>query len=213
MLKFHPEPGTILICDYSTGFRLPEMVKKRPVVTISPRLKRRDGLITVVPLSVSCLLLPANSTKAQVTGSLVIGRPMMSMIAEHIDEVRVRRYSDVPECDVVVAVRGLEMSLRCRDYNQAVKWARIECKFYKIAGGFTVMPKVRKNAPALEAIVRAEAARVIGPWPIGLRMLIYPLGDNWRATFSLEHLGLADYRDDVLPIVLRLRNEFDIIEL
>lgn len=51
MLKFHPEPGTILICDYSTGFTVPEMVKKRPVVTISPRLKRRDGLITVVPLS------------------------------------------------------------------------------------------------------------------------------------------------------------------
>jgi hypothetical protein len=46
----------------------------------------------------------------------------MSMIAEHVDEVRVRRYGDVPECDVVVAVRGLEMSLRCRDYNQAVKW-------------------------------------------------------------------------------------------
>ena len=53
MLKFHPEPGTILICDYSTGFRLPEMVKKRLVITISPRLKRRDGLITVVPLSTS----------------------------------------------------------------------------------------------------------------------------------------------------------------
>jgi hypothetical protein len=138
---------------------------------------------------------------------------MMSMIVEHADEVRVRRYSDVPECDVVVAVRGLEISLRCRDYNQAVKWARIECKSYKIACGFTVMPKVRKTAAALEAIVRAEAARVIGPWPVGLRMLIYPLGDNWRATFSLEHLGLADYRDDVLPIVLRLRNEFDINEL
>jgi len=52
--------------------------------------------------------------------------------------VRVRCYSDVPECDVVVAVRGQELSLRCRDYNQAVKWARIECKSYKIAGGFTV---------------------------------------------------------------------------
>jgi len=75
------------------------------------------------------------------------------------------------------------------------------------------MQKVRKTAAELEAIVRAEAVRVIGPWPVGLRMLIYPLGDNWRATFSLEHLGLADYRDDVLPIVLRLRNEFDIIEL
>jgi hypothetical protein len=63
---------------------------------------------------------------------------MISMIAEQAAEVRVRRHSDAPECDVVVAVRGQEMSLRCRDYNQAVKWARIECKSYKIAGGFTV---------------------------------------------------------------------------
>ena len=49
-LLFHPEPGTILICDFSTGFRPPEMVKVRPVVVISPR--RRGGqLATVVPLS------------------------------------------------------------------------------------------------------------------------------------------------------------------
>ena len=75
------------------------------------------------------------------------------------------------------------------------------------------MQKVRKTAHELEAIVRAEAARVIGPWPAGLRMLIFPLGDTWRATFSLEHSGVADYRDDVLLIILRLRNEFDIIEL
>ena len=74
------------------------------------------------------------------------------------------------------------------------------------------MPKVKKTAHELEAIVRAEAIRVIGPWPVGLRMLIFPLGDNWRATFSIEHSGIADYRDDVLPIVLRLRNEFDIME-
>jgi hypothetical protein len=33
---------------------------------------------------------------------------MNSMIAEHAAEVRVRRHSDVPECDVVVAVRGQE---------------------------------------------------------------------------------------------------------
>jgi hypothetical protein len=63
---------------------------------------------------------------------------MTSMFSEHAAEVRVRRYGDNPECDVVVAVRGQEMSLRCRDYNQAVKWARIECKSYKIADGFTV---------------------------------------------------------------------------
>jgi hypothetical protein len=34
-----------------------------------------------------------------------------SMIAEHAAEVWVRRYNGVPECDVVVAVRGQEMSL------------------------------------------------------------------------------------------------------
>jgi hypothetical protein len=62
----------------------------------------------------------------------------MSVIAEHAAEVWVRRYNGVPECDVVVAVRGQEMSLRCRDYNEAVKWARIECKSYKIESGFTV---------------------------------------------------------------------------
>jgi len=49
-LKFHPEPGTLLICDFD-GFRVPEMVKRRPIVVISPRLKRRDGLLTVAPLS------------------------------------------------------------------------------------------------------------------------------------------------------------------
>ena len=75
------------------------------------------------------------------------------------------------------------------------------------------MQKVRKTAAELHAIVHAEAARVIGPWPVGLRMLIFQLGDNWRATFSLEHSGVADYRNDVLPMVLRLRNEFDIIQL
>ena len=75
------------------------------------------------------------------------------------------------------------------------------------------MQKVRKTAAELDAMVRAEAVRVIGPWPVGLRMLIFPLGDTWRATFSLAHSGVADYRDDVLPIVQRLRDGFDIIEL
>ena len=49
-LTFHPEPGTILICDFSIGFRPPEMVKVRPVVVISPR-RRGSKLVTVVPLS------------------------------------------------------------------------------------------------------------------------------------------------------------------
>jgi mRNA interferase MazF len=49
-LTFHPGPGAIVICDFSEGFRPPEMVKIRPVVVISPR-RRSVQLVTVVPLS------------------------------------------------------------------------------------------------------------------------------------------------------------------
>ena len=50
-LKFPPTPGLVVICDYATGFREPEMVKERLAVVVSPRLPHRDGLCTVVPLS------------------------------------------------------------------------------------------------------------------------------------------------------------------
>jgi mRNA interferase MazF len=49
-LTFHPDAGTIVICDYSTGFQPPEMVKVRPVVVVSPR-RRGSQLVTVVPIS------------------------------------------------------------------------------------------------------------------------------------------------------------------
>jgi hypothetical protein len=47
-------------------------------------------------------------------------------------EVTIRSYPDSPICDVVVVVRGQEMVLRCRDYRQAMRWARLERKSYKI---------------------------------------------------------------------------------
>lgn len=50
-LKFHPNQGTVVLCDYRTGFVVPEMVKMRPVVILSPRFRRRQNLCTVVPLS------------------------------------------------------------------------------------------------------------------------------------------------------------------
>ncbi|MCK5746721.1 MAG: type II toxin-antitoxin system PemK/MazF family toxin [Oricola sp.] len=50
-LKFHPEPGALLVCDYGDEPIEPEMVKRRPVVVVSPRLKHRDGLCCVVALS------------------------------------------------------------------------------------------------------------------------------------------------------------------
>ena len=46
--------------------------------------------------------------------------------------VTIRRYPDSPICHVVVVVRGQEMVVRCPTYFQAVKWARMECKSYKI---------------------------------------------------------------------------------
>jgi uncharacterized protein YifN (PemK superfamily) len=50
-IKEHPPVGTILICDFDTDFKLPEMVKVRPVVVISPKIAGRPGLCTVVALS------------------------------------------------------------------------------------------------------------------------------------------------------------------
>ena len=51
-INYHPKRGLIIRCDYDQGFRIPEMVKKRPVVVISPPIEnRRLGLCTVVALS------------------------------------------------------------------------------------------------------------------------------------------------------------------
>ena len=50
-ITFHPKPGQILMCDFTTGFSAPEMVKKRPVLVLSKALRHRSGLVTVVPLS------------------------------------------------------------------------------------------------------------------------------------------------------------------
>jgi len=60
------------------------------------------------------------------------------MVSRHGAEVWVRRYRDTAECDVVVVVRDQTMILRCRDYSQAVRSAKIECKSYKIPDDFTV---------------------------------------------------------------------------
>ncbi len=50
-IKEHPFIGSILLCDFDSGFREPEMVKKRPVVVLSPKIAARPGLCTVVALS------------------------------------------------------------------------------------------------------------------------------------------------------------------
>jgi hypothetical protein len=47
-------------------------------------------------------------------------------------QVLIRRHTASEICDVVVSVRGQEIVLRCPSYAQALKWARLECKSYKI---------------------------------------------------------------------------------
>ena len=50
-LTFHPRPGQILICNFTKGFKEPELIKRRPVVVLTPSMRGRDGLVTVVGLS------------------------------------------------------------------------------------------------------------------------------------------------------------------
>jgi uncharacterized protein YifN (PemK superfamily) len=49
---FHPEPGTIVVCDFG-GMKEPEITKRRPAIVISPRFRNRGRLCSIVPLSTS----------------------------------------------------------------------------------------------------------------------------------------------------------------
>lgn len=49
-LPYHPEQGTIVICDFK-GSIDPEMNKRRPAIVVSPRLRQRGRLCAIVPLS------------------------------------------------------------------------------------------------------------------------------------------------------------------
>ncbi|MCF4129328.1 type II toxin-antitoxin system PemK/MazF family toxin [Methylobacterium sp. SyP6R] len=50
-IREHPALGVVLLCDFNVGFKVPEMIKRRPCVVISPKIAARPGLCTVVALS------------------------------------------------------------------------------------------------------------------------------------------------------------------
>lgn len=50
-IQEHPYTGSILLCDFSVGFKVPEMDKRRPVVILSAKIAARPNLCTVVALS------------------------------------------------------------------------------------------------------------------------------------------------------------------
>jgi hypothetical protein len=74
------------------------------------------------------------------------------------------------------------------------------------------MEKPRKTVAELDAIVRSEAAQMLGPWPRGLDMLIYTIGDDWHATFTVMYPVERRYRDLLLTIVADLREKFAFTE-
>ena len=48
-IKYNPHKGQVLMCDFSEGFKEPEMVKQRAVIVF--KSSGRSRLVTVVPLS------------------------------------------------------------------------------------------------------------------------------------------------------------------
>ena len=73
--------------------------------------------------------------------------------------MRVQRRRNSPECDVIAAYRGREMSLQYRDHDQAIKWARIECKVYKLGDA------IRRRAHRLETATALLAIKPVAIWP------------------------------------------------
>ena len=49
-INFHPRAGQVFVGDFS-DLKVPEIVKKRPVIVISPRLPYRSELVAIVPIS------------------------------------------------------------------------------------------------------------------------------------------------------------------
>ena len=50
-IQFYPGPWRVMRCDFNTGFQPPEMVKYRPVISVSKKRNDRVTLCTVVPIS------------------------------------------------------------------------------------------------------------------------------------------------------------------
>lgn len=95
MLKFQPKPGTIVMCDFSTGFIVPEMVKIRPVVVVR-KSKTNPKLVTIVPISQTEpeevtgvhveIISPLNREKAWVKCDMIT-----TVSIDRLERFRVRR--------------------------------------------------------------------------------------------------------------------------
>ena len=73
-LRFQPQFGQVLICDFPREFAPPEMIKRCPVVCVSPKVRNRFGIATVIlivlPPGTMCEILTGVLAGMGVTGSV-----------------------------------------------------------------------------------------------------------------------------------------------
>jgi hypothetical protein len=116
------------------------------------------------------------------------------MISDHSAEIRVRRYDGVAECDVVVFFRGHAMTLRCRNYDQAIEWARIECKAYKVADGFTV-ERHQPNQTNKLTVLRSHHSQPAPQLASSSQNRTRPARDDWLGPAHLLEGGAPGRRN------------------
>jgi len=54
------------------------------------------------------------------------------MSLQQLAAVCLKRFRKVPDCVVIVTRGKNEISIRFRNYDQAARWAQMECKSYRI---------------------------------------------------------------------------------
>lgn len=112
----HPRVGVVVLCDFNSGFCVPEMVKRRPAIVLSPKISGRPGLRTVVALSTNPpdpvmpyhrqinldppLPPPWESQGVWVKGDMInaVGFHRLDLVRLGKDKLGARRYLLTPQC-------------------------------------------------------------------------------------------------------------------
>jgi hypothetical protein len=71
--------------------------------------------------------------------------------------------------------------------------------------------KPKKTPPELQKIFR-EAARIAGPWPPNMSLVIYPLDGSWRIIVSYSDARQQPFRDKLMDLGCQLRELYDLDE-
>jgi hypothetical protein len=74
-----------------------------------------------------------------------------------------------------------------------------------------VSGKLRASKAELEGLIGDEAGK-LGPWPAGLTVRIYPIGQTWSASVKANSPRDALFRDHVAGIIGTLRRKYDLTD-